>query len=177
MQQQQQDFVLIGNDDTAQSDTGVSTNSTLIVNEPKTSNNNYNNNTINTSKQNSRLTPISSDSSCDESHLNKLRQLLGAGQKGDAIELAVKYNMWPHALFLASSINGITNAPSNVPVPGASSSSGTVASGLNEKYKALNKVKNRFINSLQANDPIHTCYQLLVGRIPTVATVRNPILH
>jgi hypothetical protein len=164
MQQQQQDFVLIGNDETGQSETGVSANQTLSLNEPKL--------LTNPSKQNSRLTPI--DASFDDSHLNKLRQLLGAGQKGDAIELAVKFNMWPHALFLASSFNSVISSTTTTIVPASSSSlpsSTATSSALNEKYKALNKVKNRFINSLQPSDPIHTCYQLLVGRIPTVATV------
>jgi hypothetical protein len=107
------------------------------------------------SNSKSRFTPISFEN--EESHLNKLRQLLGAGQKADAIELAIKYNMWPHALFLASS----SSSPSiNNP---------TTTDEI-EKQKSLNKVKNRFINSLQASDPIHTCYQLLVGRVPSVAT-------
>ena len=159
--QQQQDFVLVGNDDSSQSEAATPANFTLTAlnsTEPK------NKSTL-TSQQNSRLTPV--DISLDDSHLNKLRQLLGAGQKSDAIELAVKYNMWPHALFLASSFNA---ALPTVTAPNVPSSTASV---LNEKYKALNKVKNRFINSLQVNDPIHTCYQLLVGRIPAVATVKK----
>lgn len=85
----------------------------------------------------------------EETHLNKLRQLLGAGQRSDAIEFAIKYNMWPHALFLGSSIQSQNSTDS----------------------KILNKVKVRFINSLPPNDPILTCYQLLIGRVPTAASV------
>lgn len=107
----------------------------------------------------------------EDMHLNKLRQHLGAGQKNDAIECAIKYNMWPHALFLSSSSYSISSS---------SSSTSTALSTLgqnqsNSETKSLNKVKLKYINSLHPNDPIHTCYQLLIGRIPTVASVRSYI--
>ncbi len=82
----------------------------------------------------------------EDLHLNKLRQMLGAGQRADAIEYAIKSNMWSHALFLSSSLNA------------------------SNETKLLSKVKTRFIHSLQTNDPIHTCYQLLIGRVPTVVS-------
>lgn len=97
----------------------------------------------------------------DEIHINKLRHLLGAGQKMDAIELAIKFNMWPHALFLASysNLNTVNTAQPQIDT------------------KILSKVKARFINSLAPNDPIQTCYQLLTGRIPTVANVINDLVN
>ena len=176
--QQQQDFVLVGNEDSssdAQNSTITTTNinnRTNDTNEPKLSNSS----TTKSTQQNNQHS--ATDLSSEDLHLNKLRQLLGAGQKSDAIELAVKFNMWPHALFLASSINnavhaGIssTQAPTSTTLTSLNSGNATSSSTTSEKYKGLNKVKSRFINSLQANDPIQTCYQLLIGRVPTVATV------
>jgi hypothetical protein len=111
-------------------------------------------------------------------HLNKLRQLLGAGQKTDAIDLAIKYNMWPHALFLASSFNNtaVTNttnisAANNTTTISVSGATSAAAAQQQMEPKLLHKVKVRFINSLQPNDPIHTCYQLLIGRVPSIASV------
>lgn len=113
----------------------------------------------------------------EEMHLNKLRQLLGAGQKTDAIDLAIKHNMWPHALFLGSSFNNtavsntttITLSASSTNV--ISSAAAAAAAQQQSEPKLLHKVKIRFINSLQPNDPIQTCYQLLIGRVPTIALV------
>lgn len=162
--QQQQDFVLVGNDESSTNE-AQNSNNTLIgdLGEPKP-------------KSNQSNIQSTTDLPLEELHLNKLRQLLGAGQKSDAIELAVKFNMWPHALFLASSINSIMTVGTVVPTSTSLASQNTINSSVstttNEKYKALNKVKSRFINSLQAHDPIHTCYQLLIGRVPTVATVK-----
>lgn len=129
-------------------------------------------------------TPTISD---EEMHVNKLRQLLGAGQKTDAIDLAIKHNMWPHALFLASSFNNsalgntqsITATPASSsaqPAPVITSAAAAAAAQLQLQQqqtepKLLHKVKIRFINSLQPNDPIQTCYQLLIGRVPTIASV------
>lgn len=111
-------------------------------------------------------------------HLNKLRQLLGAGQKTDAIDLAIKYNMWPHALFLASSFNNtaVTNttnisAANNTTTISVTGATSAAAAQQQMEPKLLHKVKVRFINSLQPNDPIHTCYQLLIGRVPSIASV------
>jgi hypothetical protein len=72
---------------------------------------------------------------------SKLRKLLASGQKNDAIEWAIKYNLWSHAFFI----------------------------GLSLDTKVLNKIKLRFINSIAQNDPIQTTYQLLIGRVPSVA--------
>ena len=136
----------------------------------------------------------------EDLHLNKLRQLLGAGQRLDAIELAMKYNMWPHALFLASSFSNQSGAIGgasstslqlmqqsqsisalNTATLATTSTSGTInvsnsvatISMMNaiSESKSLQKVKTRFINSLHSNDPIQTCYQLLIGRVPSVANV------
>lgn len=108
----------------------------------------------------------------EEIQLNKLRQLLGAGQKSDAIELAIKHNMWPHALFLASSFNSpVLNASTPIGSQVTNLSNQTNGSSQFSESKVLNKVKIRFINSLQSNDPILTCYQLLIGRVPSVASV------
>lgn len=111
-------------------------------------------------------------------HLNKLRQLLGAGQKTDAIDLAIKYNMWPHALFLASSFNNTAvsnttniSAANNTTTISVSGATSAAAAQQQMEPKLLHKVKVRFINSLQPNDPIHTCYQLLIGRVPSIASV------
>jgi hypothetical protein len=160
--QQQQDFVLVGNDGALMSNNETSDNG-----EAKSS----------LASAPAETNKVSSKSSLpqiaeEELHLNKLRQLLGAGQKSDAIELAIKYNMWPHALFLATSFNPSYVASSAAPslsLAMANPSTGSATSG--GESKILNKVKSRFINSLQPNDPINTCYQLLLGRIPSVATV------
>ncbi len=162
---QQQDFVLVNND-------GI-VSPTNELNDTASSS---------TNKQSSQPVKKSSSqilSSDDEVNLmNKLRQFLGSGQKYDAIEFAIKYNMWPHALFLASSINNNSQA-ANAQVANAtlnSSSLNNIAgvasnSTISTESKALNKVKLRFINSLQPNDPIHTCYQLFIGRVPSIASV------
>jgi hypothetical protein len=162
LQQQQQDFVLVGTDGALMSNSETSESGEArasLASAPAETNR------------------VSSKSSLpqiaeEELHLNKLRQLLGAGQKSDAIELAIKFNMWPHALFLATSFSpsyaGSSAAPS-LSLAMANPSTGSASSG--GESKILNKVKARFINSLQPNDPINTCYQLLLGRIPSVATV------
>jgi hypothetical protein len=153
--QQQQDFVLVGNDGATLNhhETGENGEAKAKTADAKVSK--------------SPLPQIPEE----ELHLNKLRQLLGAGQKSDAIELAIKFNMWPHALFLAASFNPNTasSGSSNLNTTIANPATGS-ASSVGES-KTLNKVKSRFINSLQPNDPIHTCYQLLLGRIPSVASV------
>lgn len=118
--------------------------------------------------------PIGND---DETHLNKLRQLLGAGQKTDAIDHAIKHNMWPHALFLASSFNNSALSNTTTITVNANSSNvitsaaAAAAAQQQSEPKLLHKVKIRFINSLQPNDPIQTCYQLLIGRVPSIASV------
>jgi hypothetical protein len=142
---QQQDFVLVNNDSTA-------LNNTIEQHQPIQ---------IQQQTQIQKLTD-------EDIQLNKLRQLLGAGQKYDAIELAIKFNMWPHALFLASYSNVNTNALTSSTTTVASSQAQLTSQTDN---KILTKVKTRFINSLQQNDPIQTCYQLLTGRIPSVANV------
>ncbi|CAF0711049.1 unnamed protein product [Brachionus calyciflorus] len=113
-------------------------------------------------------------SNSDEVNLNRLRQLLGAGQKSDAIEYTIKHNMWPHALFLASSTYNSSSQTQTI------NDTKTTLSNTNlnlinnspviNESKMLSKVKLRFISSLPQNDPILTCYQLLMGRVPTAAS-------
>ncbi len=150
----QQDFVLVSeNSSNISSNNDEPTGSDLNTFSRQTPNNGD-------TKQVAKPQQISEE----ESHLNKLRQLLGAGQKSDAIEVAVKYNMWPHALFLSSTSLSMSTALAPAQMPAQTNDS-----------KALNKVKLKFINSLHPNDPIHTCYQLLIGRVPSVASVSNDI--
>ena len=88
--------------------------------------------------------------------MNKLTQLLGEGQRADAILFAIKNNMWPHALFLASSSS---LACSIQPLIAAAN-----------ELKVLKKVKARFLSSLPSNEPIKP-FQLLNGRILIKASV------
>ncbi|KAI1889347.1 hypothetical protein AGOR_G00178310 [Albula goreensis] len=74
--------------------------------------------------------------------LQKYTQLLLAGRKKEALESAMKSELWGHALFLASKMD-------------------------NRSYTT---VLNRFTGSLAASDPLQTLFQLLSGRIPAVAT-------
>ncbi|KAG9341526.1 hypothetical protein JZ751_019031, partial [Albula glossodonta] len=74
--------------------------------------------------------------------LQKYTQLLLAGRKKEALESAMKNELWGHALFLASKMD-------------------------NRSYTT---VLNRFTGSLAASDPLQTLFQLLSGRIPAVAT-------
>lgn len=157
-QQQQMDFVMIGENNAA-----ASAAASLIDEQSKKVHQSLNE---------------------DEMHLNRLRQLLSSGQRTDAIEYSMKHNMWPHALFLASaqlstlptsgsSAGGLiptSNSLVNVAATLNSTTSNSIMNMANET-KTLHKVKTRFINSLQSNDPIQTCYQLLIGRVPTVSNV------
>ena len=80
--------------------------------------------------------------------LSKLRQFLSSGQLLDAIEFSIKHNQWSHAFYLSFQY---TNATGD--------------------RKLLEKTKLRFLNnSLQPNDPLQTCYQLLNGRVPTITS-------
>lgn len=60
-------------------------------------------------------------------------------------EWAMKHKDWGHALFLASKMDSRTH----------------------------NNVMLRFANGLQNNDPLQTLYQLMSGREPQAATVKN----
>jgi hypothetical protein len=158
---QQQDFVLVGNNEGS----FVPTNSNLVSNSNsivKDSLNDLSNKTSSSLKQN-----INSSYNEELTHLNKLRQLLGAGQRSEAIDLAIKHNMWPHALFLASAYTS-SSVNSHNSTSGANSTSSNTR--LANESKMLNKVKLRFINSLLPTDPIYTCYQLLIGRVPNITS-------
>ncbi|XP_047442641.1 protein transport protein Sec16B [Mugil cephalus] len=77
-----------------------------------------------------------------EKALQSYTQLLLAGRKKEALESAMTSGLWGHALFLASKMD-------------------------NRSYTT---VLNRFTGQLTASDPLQTLFQLLSGRIPTVAT-------
>ena len=64
----------------------------------------------------------------------------------DALEWAIKHNLWGHALFLASKMDTKTHA----------------------------SVMTRFANmSMRMNDPLQTAYQLMSGRQPAAVTVNT----
>ncbi|KAG7488260.1 hypothetical protein MATL_G00032230 [Megalops atlanticus] len=75
-----------------------------------------------------------------EKALQAYTQLLLSGRKKEALELAMKSDLWGHALFLASKMD-------------------------NRSYTT---VLNRFMGSLSTCDPLQTLFQLLSGRIPTI---------
>lgn len=112
------------------------------------------------------------ESNQDEINLNRLRQLLGAGQKSEAIDFSIKHNMWSHSLFLASSAFNSSSQTQSLLNDAIKPNLNTIFS----ESKMLTKVKLRFINSLPQNDPIITCYQLLMGRVPTAASVNKLFL-
>ena len=85
----------------------------------------------------------------EELILVKLRQLLASGQRLDAIEWSIKNNLWSHAFFIA-----ITQQPQL-------------------DAKLIDKLKTKFINSFVMQDPLRTCYQLYIGRPPTITTIPN----
>lgn len=62
----------------------------------------------------------------------------------DALEWAMKSDLWGHALLLASRTDARTHS----------------------------NVMLRFANSLAINDPLQTLYQLMSGRQPAAVTVR-----
>ncbi len=159
-----QDFVMISEDSSNNSNNSNIDDLQMIPRQNSVQNNlNLKNTEISSNTITNKLAQISDE----DLHLNKLRQLLGAGQKHDAIECAIKYNMWPHALFLSSSITNM-NSVTGTGLVSAGQLSQSASN--NSELKALNKVKLKYINSLHPNDPIHTCYQLLLGRVPSVAS-------
>ena len=79
----------------------------------------------------------------DDEILTKLRQLLSIGQRLDAIEWSIKHNLWSHAFFIATTTQNLD-------------------------LKLIDKIKLKFINSFLIQDPLKTCYQLYMGRSPTI---------
>ncbi|CAL1538622.1 unnamed protein product [Lymnaea stagnalis] len=78
-----------------------------------------------------------------EGWIDRFRHLLLYGRKKDALECAMKNNLWGHALFLASKMDNRTHA----------------------------NVMTRFANSaMRMNDPLQTLYQLMSGRQPAAVT-------
>ncbi|KAM9849300.1 protein transport protein Sec16B [Aulostomus maculatus] len=87
------------------------------------------------------LTGTSIGSETSKKALQGYTQLLLAGRKKEALELAMSSDLWGHALFLASKMDN----------------------------RAYTTVLNRFTGQLTASDPLQTLFQLLSGRIPSVA--------
>lgn len=78
-----------------------------------------------------------------EEATDRFRHLLLYGRKKDALECAMKRNLWGHALFLASKMDSRTHA----------------------------NVMIRFANTaMKMNDPLQTLYQLMSGRQPAAVT-------
>nr|XP_033771094.1 protein transport protein Sec16B [Geotrypetes seraphini]XP_033771095.1 protein transport protein Sec16B [Geotrypetes seraphini]XP_033771096.1 protein transport protein Sec16B [Geotrypetes seraphini]XP_033771097.1 protein transport protein Sec16B [Geotrypetes seraphini] len=74
--------------------------------------------------------------------VEKFTKLLFFGRKKEALELAMKSQLWGHALFLSSKMD----------------------------LRTYSEVMSRFTNTLAINDPIQTLFQLMAGRIPRAAT-------
>ncbi|XP_066521121.1 protein transport protein Sec16B [Hoplias malabaricus] len=85
--------------------------------------------------------PLTEDQTSEKS-LHNYTKLLLAGRKKEALESAMRSGLWGHALFLASKMDS----------------------------RAYTTVLSRFTGSLAFSDPLQTLFQLLSGRIPTVAT-------
>ncbi|KAM4548273.1 protein transport protein Sec16B isoform 2-T5 [Odontesthes bonariensis] len=85
--------------------------------------------------------PSSFNSECSQKALESYTELLLAGRKKEALESAMTSGLWGHALFLASKMGS----------------------------RSYTTVLNRFTGQLTASDPLQTLFQLLSGRIPTVA--------
>ncbi|XP_033732469.1 LOW QUALITY PROTEIN: uncharacterized protein LOC117321945 [Pecten maximus] len=78
-----------------------------------------------------------------EEATDRFRHLLLYGRKKDALECAMKRNLWGHALFLASKMDSRTHA----------------------------NVMIRFANTaMKMNDPLQTLYQSMSGRQPAAVT-------
>ena len=83
--------------------------------------------------------PQASISTTQDEVLETLRQLLFAGRKKDAVDMACSKGLWGHALMLASRMDEQTRT----------------------------YVVNRFTASLMNTDPLSTFYTLLLGRTPS----------
>ncbi|XP_070176214.1 protein transport protein Sec16A-like isoform X2 [Littorina saxatilis] len=87
-------------------------------------------------------TVISAAQQLEES-TDRFRNLLLYGRKKEALDWAMKRNLWGHALFLASKMDNRTHA----------------------------SVMTRFANTaMRMNDPLQTLYQLMSGRQPASVT-------
>uniref|UniRef100_A0A8C5Q7J5 SEC16 homolog B, endoplasmic reticulum export factor n=1 Tax=Leptobrachium leishanense TaxID=445787 RepID=A0A8C5Q7J5_9ANUR len=74
--------------------------------------------------------------------VKKFTKLLFHGQKKDALDWAMKTELWGHALFLSSKLDART----------------------------YSWVMGRFTSTLALNDPLLTLFQLMAGRVPQVAS-------
>lgn len=94
-------------------------------------------------KENMSATKQSTAKNLNEDELaNTFREYLLYGNTHEALEWAMKYGLWGHALFLASKLGSRTYA----------------------------NVMTRFANGLTLNDPLQTLYQLMSGRLPAAVT-------
>ncbi|XP_029473750.1 protein transport protein Sec16B-like isoform X2 [Rhinatrema bivittatum] len=74
--------------------------------------------------------------------LEKFTKLLFYGRKKEALEWAMKSQLWGHALFLSSKMD----------------------------LRTYSEVMGRFTSTLAVNDPVQTLFQLMSGRVPRAAT-------
>ena len=72
----------------------------------------------------------------------RFRELIQYGRQRDALEWAMKTNLWGHALTLSYKLDPMLHQ----------------------------KVMTRFGNSMEASDPLQTAYQFLSGRQPSAVT-------
>lgn len=84
----------------------------------------------------------------DEVVTSKFREFLIYGSGKEALEWAMKHNLWGHAFFLASKLDKRTYA----------------------------NVMTRFANGIALNDPLQTLYQLLSGKVPVMVTNHTTFL-
>ncbi|XP_030061838.1 protein transport protein Sec16B isoform X2 [Microcaecilia unicolor] len=84
--------------------------------------------------------PCSAESAA--SAVEKFTKLLFYGRKKEALEWAMKSQLWGHALFLSSKMD----------------------------LRTYSEVMSRFTSTLAINDPVQTLFQLMSGRIPRAAT-------
>ncbi|MEE6495980.1 hypothetical protein FKM82_002190 [Ascaphus truei] len=85
-------------------------------------------------------TPCASETSAQA--VEKFTKLLFYGRKKEALDWAMKSELWGHALFLSSKMDPRT----------------------------YSWVMRRFTSTLAQNDPLQTLFQLMAGRIPQAAT-------
>ena len=91
------------------------------------------------------VAPLPGATATQEGSLDALRQLLFAGRKKDAVDMACSRGLWGHALMLASRMDEQTRT----------------------------YVVNRFTASLMNTDPLSTFYTLLLGRTPSAVKVEG----
>ncbi|XP_030749352.1 protein transport protein Sec16B isoform X3 [Sitophilus oryzae] len=92
--------------------------------------------------ENGSTNSVAPTSTREDEVTKKFREYLLYGSCKEALEWAMKHELWGHALFLASKLDKRTYA----------------------------NVMMRFANGLTLNDPLQTLYQLLSGKVPAAVT-------